>query len=102
MHKTPQSFLAKARSWIAHHKLSGPQAFLRFVMFSFVQRLNDNSDEFVFKGGNLLWLYIKTPRTTVDVDFVTKSLNDHQNVRSRLEELAHRSNADINFTIISF
>ncbi|NDG27665.1 MAG: hypothetical protein EB120_10900, partial [Proteobacteria bacterium] len=57
-----QAFLAAARSWLSQNQLHGPHAFLRFIMLAFVQRLNEVTNEFVFKGGNLLWLYIRTPR----------------------------------------
>ncbi len=50
MNRTVKSFLATAKSWLAEHDLHGPHAFLRFVMLVFVQRLNEVTDEFVFKG----------------------------------------------------
>jgi hypothetical protein len=71
-------------------------------MLAYVQRLNEVTDEFVFKGGNLLWLYIKTPRATVDVDFVTKSLANHEEVRKKLEEVCGRPSGNIQFSIKSF
>ena len=80
------SSIIVARAWILENKLHGPHAFLRFVLLAFVQHLNEVTDEFIFKGGNLLWLYIKTPRSTVDLDFVTKSLISHADVRLKLEE----------------
>lgn len=97
-----KSFLATARSWISKNQLHGPHAFLRFVMLAFVQHLNEVTDEFVFKGGNLLWLYIKTPRSTVDVDFVTRSLASHEEVRRKLEEVCQKSDGNIQFSIKSF
>ncbi len=97
-----KSFMAIAKSWIAKSKLHGPHAFLRFVMLVFVQRLNEGSNEFVFKGGNLLWLYIKTPRSTIDADFVTRTLNDHESVKKNLEEICVQSDESIRFEIISF
>jgi hypothetical protein len=102
MNKKKKTFLAAARSWISQNKLHGPHAFLRFVMLAYVQRLNEVTDEFVFKGGNLLWLYIKTPRATVDVDFVTKSLANHEDVRKKLEEVCEKSDGNIQFSIKSF
>lgn len=66
------------------NNLHGPHAFLRFVMLVFVERLNQTSDEFIFKGGNLLWVCIKTPRATLDVDFVTRSLSDNVSVPKRM------------------
>ena len=102
MNKKKKTFLATARSWISENQLHGPHAFLRFVMLAYVQRLNEVTDEFVFKGGNLLWLYIKTPRATVDVDFVTKSLANHEDVRKKLEEVCQKSDGNIQFSIKSF
>ena len=94
--------MAIAKSWISKNKLHGPHAFLRFVMLVFVQRLNEGSDEFIFKGGNLLWLYIKTPRSTIDADFVTRTLNDHKKVRKQLEAVCRREDETIRFAILSF
>lgn len=72
-------------------------------MLTFVQELNKVTDEFVFKGGNLLWLYIKTPRPTVDIDLATKSLSAHQDVRHKLEEVCRKQkNKDIQFSIKAF
>jgi hypothetical protein len=96
------SFIKAARSWILQNKLHGPHAFLRFVMLAFVQNLNEVTDEFVFKAGNLLWLYIKTPRSTVDLDFVTKSLINHSVARLKLEEACERSNESIRFSVKKF
>ena len=46
----------------------------RFVLMQFVAGLQSVCpDRYVFKGGNLLWHYIKTPRSTVDIDFATES-----------------------------
>ena len=58
--KKSQTFRARAKSWAAKQKLHGPQAFFRFVVFTYLDCLAKESDEFIFKGGNLLWLY--TPR----------------------------------------
>lgn len=50
----------------------GPRAMTRFVIMQFVEGLQSVApDRYIFKGGNLLWHYIKTPRSTVDVDFAT-------------------------------
>jgi predicted nucleotidyltransferase component of viral defense system len=102
MNEKPKPFLAKARSWAAKNKLHGPQAFLRFVMLVFVERLNQASDEFIFKGGNLLWVYIKTPRATVDVDFVTRSLADSASVREAIEAVCSEEKSSIAFKLKAF
>ena len=62
MGKNEKNFLAKAKSWTSKHNLHGPHAFRRFVMLVFVDRLNKHCSEFILKGGNLLWVYINTPR----------------------------------------
>lgn len=97
------NFIAKARAWTRKNDLHGPHAFLRFVMMTFVEQLNSASDEFIFKGGNLLWLYIKTPRSTIDIDFVTKSLNTHDAVKNLLGKSCEKiSTQEIVFSIASF
>lgn len=80
-----KNFLARAKSWAARHKLLGPQAFLKYVMFTYLDALNRETEEFVFKGGNLLWAYIETPRATVDLDLSTLEEDDDGRVRSLLE-----------------
>lgn len=102
MDRKKKTFLATARSWISENQLRGPHAFLRFVMLVYVQRLNEVTDEFVFKGGNLLWIYIKTPRATVDLDFVTRALANHEDVKKKLEEVCRKPDGNIKFFIKFF
>jgi hypothetical protein len=83
-----KNFLARAKSWSVKNKLFGPQAFLKYVIFTYVEALNAQSEEFVFKGGNLLWAYIKTPRATVDLDLGTLELNDNEGIRKILAGVA--------------
>jgi hypothetical protein len=97
-----KSFMAIAKSWLTKRQLHGPHAFLRFVMLVFVQRLNEGSTEFIFKGGNLLWLYIDTPRSTTDADFVTRTLKDHASVKSYLESVCSHHDESIQFSVIAF
>jgi hypothetical protein len=52
----PRSILAEARSWAIQRGLFGPQAYLRFIILRFTENLNSATDDFVFKGGNLLWV----------------------------------------------
>lgn len=82
-----KNFLSRARSWAARNKLLGPQAFLKYVIFTYLDALNRVSDEFVFKGGNLLWAYIRTPRATVDLDLSTLAEADDRRVRKLLESV---------------
>lgn len=51
--------------WKKENNQHGRQAFSRFIMLTFLEGLQTVSDDFVFKGGNLLWHYIDTPRETV-------------------------------------
>jgi hypothetical protein len=102
--KVVRSALAQARSWATKNRLFGAQAFLRYVMFNFVEDLNQVSDDFVFKGGNLLWVYIHTPRATVDLDLATFKTSSHAKVRRMLEK-ACALNSDKNqiiFAVHSF
>jgi len=82
----PKSFMTRARTWAAQRGLFGPQAFLRYVMFSYLESLNQVSGDFVFKGGNLLWIYINTPRATVDLDLTTLKTRSHERAKNLLEE----------------
>lgn len=84
--KQENLFLRKARSWATKRKLFGPQAFLKFVILNFVECLNEVTNEFIFKGGNLLWIYIQTPRQTIDLDLATRSIDGVEKIRSLLEK----------------
>ena len=97
-----KNFLAKAKAWAQKQSLHGQSAFLRYVMFVFTENINRTTNDFVFKGGNLLWLYIHTPRATVDLDFATKSLSSHQSVKSILEEACKVRLPKIKFRVIEF
>jgi hypothetical protein len=55
------------------------------VILRFTENLNQVSDEIVFKGGNLLWVYIGTPRATVDLDLATLKTNSHARARQLIE-----------------
>lgn len=90
----PKNFIARARTWATKHQIFGQQAFLRYVMLSYLDALRRASDEFVFKGGNLLWSYIRTPRATVDLDLSTQTLNQH----SEVEELLRKACASLEKT----
>lgn len=102
MSKKEKTFFAKAKQWTNKHQLQGTHAFLRFVMLVFIERLSQQSDEFVFKGGNLLWVYIKTPRPTMDVDFSTLSLVDHEAVRHMLAAVCSNPDPSIRFAVKTF
>jgi hypothetical protein len=72
-----KSVLAEARTWATKRGLFGTQAFLKYVILRFTENLSQVSDEVVFKGGNLLWVYIGTPRATIDLDLATLKTTSH-------------------------
>jgi len=87
--------------WKKENDQHGRQAFSRFMMLKFLDAINDISDEFVFKGGNLLWHYIKTPRQTIDLDLTTIKLNSHLQVKKILTKIGSYY-TEINFFIKEF
>lgn len=93
--------LADARAWATKHRLFGAQAFLRYVILRFTENLNQVSDEFVFKGGNLLWVYIDTPRATTDLDLATMKVTSHSRVQGIIEK-ACLQDPEIRFSVHSF
>lgn len=96
-----KSVLAEARSWAAKKKLFGAQAFLRYVILNFAENLNQVTDEFVFKGGNLLWVYIATPRATIDLDLATLTTDSHSKVRQLIEKACDQESV-LRYSLHSF
>jgi len=96
-----QNFLGLYNSWAAKHNQHGRHAFQRFVMLTFLEAIEEISSDFVFKGGNLLWHYIKTPRQTVDLDFSTLTINSHSEVSAILEKTTNFYE-DITFKVKKF
>jgi len=80
------SLKAKFDKWKKDNDQYGKQAFPRYMMLTFLSGLDSTSDEFIFKGGNLLWHYIKTPRATVDLDLSTVTLASHKAVQNCFEK----------------
>lgn len=93
------NFRSALEKWKSANNMNGPMAMPRFVMFQFLERLSETSDEFVFKGGNLLWFYIKTPRPTIDLDFVTKAQTDANIVVELLTKACENTDLDLHFSI---
>jgi hypothetical protein len=89
------------RKWAKEHNQHGNLAFARFVMLDFIEAISECSDDFVFKGGNLLWHYIKTPRGTVDLDLTTITDKSHDEVRDVLNR-ACNIREDINYKVLEF
>ncbi len=98
--KATQTFGARAKSWATKEGLHGPQAFFRFVIFTYLDCLTKESDEFIFKGGNLLWLYTHTPRHTIDLDLVTRKLNKTDQIKILLERSCGHAEG-VQFKLIS-
>lgn len=97
-----KSFISRSREWATKNKIFGSQAFLRYVMLSFVDQLNKVSSDVVFKGGNLLWIYIKTPRATVDLDLSTLSAKTHLETKSIIERACSNNSEEVLFSIKEF
>ncbi len=81
-----KSLKSKFDKWKKENKQHGRQAFSRFIMLKFLDGLQEISEEFVFKGGNLLWHYIKTPRETIDLDLATINIHSHLEVKQLIEK----------------
>jgi hypothetical protein len=77
------------RSWASKNNQHGKQAFQKYMMLLFLEGLQKISSDFVFKGGNLLWHYIETPRETVDLDLITLTLDSHLEVKKVLDQLTN-------------
>ena len=98
-----KAFLGRARSWATKNGIFGPQAVLKYVFLTFVECLFEESDQFVLKGGNLLWAYIQTPRQTIDLDFCTRTLDDPAVVKMALERAcANGEKRGITFSLKAF
>ena len=95
------SVVALAKQWAVKKRLFGTQALLRYVILTFAECLNQVSDEFIFKGGNLLWVYIATPRAMIDLDLATLQTTSHSKVRKLLERACSHSQ-EMTFSILEF
>jgi hypothetical protein len=73
--------------WKKVNKQHGRQAFSRFIMLKFLDAIQEDSDEFIFKGGNLLWHYIATPRETIDLDLATVTISSHEDVKLKFNKI---------------
>ncbi len=87
--------------WKSKFKQHGKQAFPRFIMLKYLDAIQNTSDDFIFKGGNLLWHYIKTPRSTIDLDFSTLTIQSHDEIKSILLKVENIFD-EIIFTTKSF
>ena len=87
--------------WKKANNQHGRQAFSRFIMLSFLDGLQSSNSDFVFKGGNLLWHYIKTPRETIDLDLATQTLGSHLEIKIEIEKAIQLFN-EVDFSILDF
>lgn len=71
--------------WKQDNNQHGRNAYSRFVMLKFLERLFEKTGDFVFKGGNLLWFYINTPRPTVDLDLSSAIEMDSAEALDRIQ-----------------
>lgn len=92
------SLNSKFEKWKKSNNQYGKQAFSRYMMLTFLEGLKSVSDEFIFKGGNLLWHYIKTPRATIDLDLSTVTLVSHKEVKKCFEQ-SFKVHNEIKFSI---
>jgi len=79
-------FILRARKFINKYKLKGPSGFIKYVILNYIEAVNKVTDDFIFKGGNLVWYYIKTPRATIDLDLCTISLNSSDEIKNILNK----------------
>lgn len=87
--------------WKKENDQHGRQALSRYIMLRFLDELQAISEDFVFKGGNLLWHYIKTPRETVDLDLSTQTLKSHLEIKKEIEK-SFSAHDEIKFKIKEF
>jgi len=94
---TKPVFLDGFKSWKKEQNQSGTMAISRYVMSVFVDELNRLfPQEYVLKGGNLLWHYIKTPRPTIDLDLTTLTRTEAELV---LADISKVRSGGITFSI---
>lgn len=87
-------------AWKKNYTMNGPHAKPRFIMMKYMERLAGISNDFVFKGGNLLWFYIQTPRPTVDLDFVTNIETDVKVVIEKMKAACESQDLGIRFEVL--
>ena len=95
------SFIKEYKAWAKVHNQHGKFAMSRFVMLKYLEAVQSASNDFVFKGGNLLWHYIKTPRATVDLDLSTIAIKSSEKVKELLEKTQDHF-GNISFSILRF
>ena len=82
------SFQKELAKWQKETGAHGNLAYTRFVLLKFAEGLSDSSsNKYILKGGNLLWLYIKTPRPTIDLDLTTEQRISKQEVLDDISKI---------------
>lgn len=71
--KNNKTYRYKILKFKEKYKLDSKTAHLKYFLFVFAQYLNEISKDYIFKGGNIVWYYINTPRHTVDLDAITSN-----------------------------
>jgi hypothetical protein len=62
--------------WKKDNQQSGTLAWSRFAMFEFIKATNQVSDDYILKGGHLLWKRIKIQRGTTDLDYAVRKISE--------------------------
>lgn len=94
----PLNFGDGFRAWKKKTGFAGTTAITRYVMFLFLEELNNRRpDEYIVKGGNLLWHYINTPRPTTDLDLTTLTMSEVDQI---LEDMKDLSASGVAFKVV--
>ena len=95
------TIMQEYKRWASANNQLGRHAFARFVMLKYLEAVQSLSTDIVFKGGNLLWHYIQTPRHTIDLDLSTLESKSHNEVKKLLEK-ACSNYKNITYQIVGF
>lgn len=99
--ETTLTIMQEYKRWASVNDQHGRHAFARFIMLKYLEAVQSISKDIVFKGGNLLWHYIQTPRHTTDLDLSTLESKSHSEVKKLLEKACHNYE-NISYQIIEF
>lgn len=83
------------------YKLDSKVAHLKYFLLVFARCLNEISKDYVFKGGNIIWYYINTPRRTIDLDAITQNDKSPEDVLKDFKA-ACEINPDFGFRIYKY
>jgi hypothetical protein len=91
--KNNKTYKHKILKFKEKYKLDSKTAHLKYFLLVFARHLNEVSKDYVFKGGNVIWYYINTPRRTVDLDAITLSLKTPEMVLKDFEAACRLNSA---------